>query len=289
MRTYFSRFFIAILFSSVIFSCKKSIIEPEPASVQTDLKDVSYGPNPAHKMDIYLPAGRSTTSTKLLVFIHGGSWSGGDKSEFNSAINEMRLQLNDYAIANINYRLAGNGANQNPAQSNDIQLALDFLQSNSTLYIINPNIIGLIGASAGGHLSLLHAYKFNSTKKIKGVVDLFGPTDLTDLYNNHPVPAFSQPVLLNYLGTTPAINPIIYQQTSPLNFVSNQSVPTVIFHGGNDIVVPISQSNTLRVKLQVNSVPVQMYIYPTEGHGWTGQNLTDTYLKSVTFIKQYIR
>jgi acetyl esterase/lipase len=253
-----------------------------------DMMHISYGTNDAQVMDVYLPAGRDTTNTKVLLFIHGGGWSGGDKSDFDSAIASMRKSLTDYAIFNINYRLASNGLNRFPTQMNDIQSALDFIESNAGNYAINTSKVVLVGASAGAHLSLLHAYKNNSSGKIKAVVDLFGPTDLTSLYNNHPVPSASQPVLVNLLRGTPVTNAGLYKEASPINFVNSQTVPTLIFHGGGDYIVPISQSATLKTKLEAAGAKVNMIIYPNEGHGWYGASLADTIEKTVAFIKQNV-
>ena len=269
-------------------SCKKS--ESADGEVkQQDIMNVSYGADASQKLDIYLPANRNSDKTKVLVFIHGGSWSGGDKSEFTSAISALRLMLPAYAIFNLNYRLATSASTRFPAQINDVQSAIDFIATKSAEYKINGNKIGLIGASAGAQLALLQAYKNNSNGKIKAVVDLFGPADLTTLYNNHPFPTVSQPTLVTYLGTTPSANATLYQQASPITFVTSTSVPTQIFHGELDYVVPIAQSTSLKTKLQSFSVKVEMVTYAGEGHGWFGSNLIDTYSKVVTFIQQNVQ
>ena len=222
------------------------------------------------------------------MFIHGGSWSGGDKNDFGEAITAILPKLTNYALVNINYRLA-NSTNRFPTQMTDIQSALDFVKSKGTEYMVDANKVGLIGASAGAHLALLQAYKFNTDGRIKAVVDIFGPTDLTDLYFNHPFPTASQPVLVNFLGTTPTVNAALYQQASPINFITPQSVPTQIFHGNLDIVNPIGQSLALKAKLQASNVKVEMITYIGEGHGWIGSNLLDTYNKAVTFITQNVK
>ena len=283
----FSLLFV-IFFSAAFISCQKAINE-DASLTSLDLKQVSYGSNTANNMDIYLPAGRNSDSTKVILFIHGGSWSGGDKTDFDDAITAIRSKVTGYAILNINYRLANNGINTFPAQIDDIQAALTFIESRAGEYRINTNKVCLIGASAGAHLALLEAYKNNSLGKIKAIVDLFGPTDLTDLYNNHPFPEIVKPILINFLGTTPDTNPTLYFQASPINYVTAQSVPTKIFHGSDDIVVPIGQSYTLKSKLEANNVKVEMTVYTGEGHGWVGNNLTDTYNQSVQFIKENVR
>lgn len=269
-------------------SCKKSENGTQILS-QSDRKNVFYGNDTAQNMDIYLPAGRDTAKTNVLLFIHGGSWNNGDKNEFNDAIAAVRVKLQNYAIFNINYRLAKNDSTRFPVQMNDIESALNFIESRANEYNVNVSKVGLIGASAGAHLALLEAYKNNRNGKIKAVIDLFGPSDLTDLYNNHPIPAQARPVLVNFLGATPATNPEIYYQASPINFVNAQSVPTKIFRGTDDVVVPIAQSNALAAKLLANNVQVDTTIYKGEGHGWQGNNLLDTYQKTIDFIIKNVR
>lgn len=276
-----------LLFSSTFISCKKAGSENEILA-RSDIKNDSYGSDSAQNMDVYLPAGRDTANTKVVVFIHGGSWTNGDKHDFNEAIAAIRTQLQDYAIFNINYRFARNDLTRFPAQLSDVQSALEAIESKANEYKVNVNKVVLIGASAGAHLALLQAYKNNNNGKIKAVVDLFGPADLTDLYKNHPIPDQARPVLVNFLGATPSAKPDLYFQASPINFISAKSVPTKIFHGSNDIVVPISQSDALKAKLEANKIKVDMTIYQGEGHGWYGPNLLDTYQKTIDFIKENV-
>ena len=273
-------FSTALLVGSVFTSCNK-----ESGTAESVMKNVKFGSDAAQAMDVYLPAGRTSTNTKVIVFIHGGSWSGGDKADFDVNINAIRPQLTDYAIFNINYRLA-NIQNQHPAQMEDVQSALDFISAKAAEYKVNANKIALIGASAGAHLALLHAYKNSRNGSIKAVVDLFGPTNLTTLYTN---PAASQPVLVNFLGTTPSANPSKYADASPVNFVSAQSPPTLILHGDADFIVPISQSSTLRVALLGVGAKVEMHSYINEGHGWFGNTLTDTYNRTIAFVKANVQ
>jgi len=73
-------------------------------------------------------------------------------------------------------------------------------------------------------------------------------------------------------------------QSSPINFVNGQSPPTIILHGGADIVVSVSQSILLNNKLTIAGVTHQYVYYPTEGHGWVGTNLTDSFNKIEAFL-----
>lgn len=268
-----------------ITSCQKEDQQSHQSLPAQNYIDVSYGSDTSQKMDVYLPAGRSDT-TKLIILIHGGAWTEGDKDEFLPYIPVLQQKLPEYAIANINYRLATSTANRFPAQENDVKAAVSFLVNKAPDYHIS-NIIVLLGASAGGHLALLQAYKDTTTAKVKAVVDFFGPTDMADMYNNplNPLIPLGLQILLN---GTPTTNANLYFQSSPINFVSAKSCPTIILQGGADPLVRPTQSTQLRDKLQSFGVPVQYVFYPTEGHGWFDDNLTDSFNKIFAFLRKNV-
>lgn len=130
---------------------------------------------------------------------------------------------------------------------------------------------------------MLQGYKYLMPVKAKAIVDFFGPTDLVDMFNNPPNPLV-QPLLLSVMGATPTSNNTLYTQSSPVNFISSLSPPTIIFHGGVDIVVSPIQSIYLNTKLQTAGVTHQYFFYPTEGHGWVGADLSDSFNKIQAFL-----
>ena len=119
-------------------------------------------------------------------------------------------------------------------------------------------------ASSGGHLATLQGYKYNSSK-IKAVVDFYGPVDMTDLYQTATDPLVRS-YIQSLMGGTPATNPALYQQSSPVHFVNAQSPPTIILHGALDELVNVNQSVILRDKLQSAGVINQLIVYPDQGH-----------------------
>lgn len=280
------RFFPIIFFLVIaVVSCNKNdTIAPEQQSA-VSFKNVSYGSDPKQKMDIYLPAERNTSSTKALVLIHGGGWNSGDKSDFDAYVDTLKRRDPSYAIFNLNYRLA-ESPNLFPAQEMDIKAAMEFIASKSAEYKISEKII-LIGASAGGHLALLQAYKYSSPVKVKAVVDFYGPTELVSMYNNPPNP-FVQLLLISVTGGTPTTHLTLYQQSSPVNFVTAQSAPTLILHGALDIVVSPSQSILLKNELQAKSVIHEYVEYPDEGHAWVGESLTDSFNRIAAFLAAHV-
>ena len=273
----------------LIVACTKDDIIPvETASTQMD---VSYGSNTAQKMDVYLPANRSTTNTKVILMIHGGGWTSGDKTDFTAFVDTLKRRLPGYAIFNINYRLSASPNNLFPTQELDVKVAVEFIYSKAAQYNISDKYV-LMGASAGAHLAMLQAYKYNAPVKAKAVVSFFGPSDLTDMYNN-PVggnPLFSL-ALAGAVGATPAQNPAIYISSSPVNFITSSSaMPTILLHGGMDQLVNASQSVEVQNKLITAGITNQFVFYPSGGHGdWAAAVYTDAFNKIQLFLETNVQ
>lgn len=276
------KIFLFCLLLIGITSCKKDdTIEPNNTAAQT-LLDVSYGPHVQQKIDVYLPQGRSVANTKTIVIIHGGGWTGGDKSEMMVFVDSMKKRLPDFAVINLNYRLATNSSiNVFPSQEDDVKLALDFYLGKSDEYKVSKKLV-LLGASAGGHLALLHGYKNDPNKNVKAVVDFFGPTELQSLWNTG---ILAQLVLFGAIGKTYEQDPALYYQSSPLNFVTPQSPPTIAIQGGADWIMPPFQTSLLISKLGEKSVVKELVYYDTGGHGdWPLSTYSDAFSKIQAFI-----
>lgn len=282
------RYYLPLLLSlmSFLLSCTKdndrSNAVPLPAAV---ILDTAYGTDPLQKMDIYLPSGRDGHAPTI-VLIHGGGWSGGDKNELTSSVKGIQDIFPGYAVVNINYRLAKDGVtNVFPTQENDVKSAIETILRNTGKFHISDDLI-LIGFSAGGHLALLHGYKNDPGRNVKAIVDFFGPTDLAALSNIGLVQAL---ILFNATGKTYSQHQEIFIQSSPVNFVTKDSPPTIILQGGKDELVPPSQAAILNNKLEEKHVVHQLVLYPEEGHGWTGINLLDSFEKIKNFIQSNVK
>ena len=273
--------FICLLSTISFFSCKKK--DKDAVAAQTML-NVKYGTDVKQAMDVYLPSGRSAASTPVLILIHGGGWVEGNRTDLIAFVDTLKRRAPQYAIFNISYRLAANGQHLFPAQENDVKAAVEFILSKRDEYKISDRF-AMIGASAGAHLALLHVYKYATPVKAKAVVSFFGPTELVQMYNSPSNPLI--PLLLTTVtGGTPVSNPAIYQQSSPFNFVTNTSAPTLLLHGGLDIVVAPSQSTILQNKLNTVGVPNQFVFYNAGGHGdWDTATYHDAFNKVDAFLK----
>jgi acetyl esterase/lipase len=265
--------FFVLLIAITIFSCRKDddFKPDEPVVIEEaqTLKDVAYGNDKLQKMDFYLPAGRSTATTKVIILLHGGAWAEGDKADLNSIIDSLRKRLPDWAFFNLNYRLASFSGNKFPTQEEDVKSAVKYIYDRRQTFGLSDKWV-MAGASAGAHLAMLQAYKNNQTITPKAVVNFFGPVDMAALYNFYVSTDPGTAFLVSFLmGGTPASNASMYQSGSPIHFVSAQSPPTIILQGGLDDVVPKEQSYTLEAKLKSFNVKNQLVYYPAQTHGWS--------------------
>ncbi len=290
---------VKILFSLSVFvlvmfgSCSKGDDglgggpAPTPVAASTTM-NVAYGTDPLQKMDVYLPANRTTTTTKVLIYVHGGAWIGGDKADLNGAgIDSIRARLPDYAVFNVNYRLAVLPAtNPFPAQEMDVKAAVEYIYNNRATYLVSSKFV-MMGHSAGAHLALLHAYKYQTPVKIKAVVDFFGPTNMATMYTDYASNPLGQYGLYALMGnSTPTTNPTFYAQSSPVTYATTTAAcPTIILQGGTDVTVYPTQSTTLRDKLTLASVVNQYVYYPLLPHGpWDAATNTDAMNKIQPFL-----
>lgn len=225
---------------------------------QNDLLNVSYGLHNMQKIDIYLP-NVNLNSNKVVLFIHGGGWATGDKSDYSDWAKKIRDL--GFITVSMNYRLAPNYTH--PKQTEDIRTVINYLTNQADkLSIHSPQFI-LVGGSAGAHLALLFAYNSsnNYDNKIKGVISLAGPVVLTD---KNFIPEM-QTLIRDYIGAQTDKNNVL-MEVAPINHVSSKSPPTLIIHGTEDVIVPYVHAAILKNKLEANNIPVQLMTLPGVDH-----------------------
>jgi acetyl esterase/lipase len=272
-----------LVFSWFVFSCQP---DSEPGLLEArQYLDEKYGNDPRQAMDIYLPAGRNSETTPLLIYIHGGAWIDGNKGEFLRFKPLLEQLFPNYAFATLNYRLYdfATGKNQFPAQEQDMIAAFRHIRDHLGEWNISNQIV-ISGASAGGHLALLHSYKNHDlSMRIKAVMAFFPPTDLFELYKFNNINALT---LTAIMGGNPDQVPQKYFTSSPINYSGPKPPPTILFHGELDNVVPISQSLMLDFFLELNGgVPYRLIRVPNQGHGFTDETYAELLEEAKIFIE----
>lgn len=236
-------------------------------------ENASYGTHERHTLDLYIPADKE--SVGLVLMIHGGAWIGGDKSAYSG---EMERVLGmGYAVASVNYRYISEDVDLIDV-TDDIQLAVAKIKSLSEKRGVEINKMVLTGGSAGGHLSMLYAYSRDEVSAIKpvAVLDYCGPTDLSDdayYFDNGLGDSEFVATVLSWacgyehtFATREEAKEALWN-VSPLKYVDEDTVPTVINHGMVDNIVPFGNAVALRDKLDTLGVPYEFNAYPNSGHG----------------------
>ncbi len=144
---------------------KKRVIK----STSQVILNVPYGLDKAQTLDIYLPPGRSVSSTKIFVIIHGGGFNSGSRDELTAYVQPMQRRLDNYAFFNLSYRQATSADTLFPTQENDVKAALQFIINHSEDYCVSKKMI-LLGVSAGGLLALLQGYKYKDPVIPKAII-----------------------------------------------------------------------------------------------------------------------
>lgn len=278
--------FLLVLFALMSCSDKNDEEVVNRNLMATELLNNSYGTNEQQIFDLYLPENRSKNSTKVIVLVHGGGWTSGDKSDLVPVYDYFKTSTNKYAIANINYTLADLNTSPIPLQTNDINLFIEYFKSNAHEYNINPEF-AFIGTSAGAHLSMLYGYRYDQNMDVKAICNIVGPTDfLHESYLNSTEPETIELItnVQTLFGLTIEDNVDFYESISPYYHTNELSPPTISFYGTIDFLVPEEQGIRLKSALDSNNVMNDYILYEGQGHGWGNPEFLDTLQKINVFL-----
>ncbi|QDU25756.1 Carboxylesterase NlhH [Anatilimnocola aggregata] len=267
--------------------------------------DVKYVPNgdEAQALDIYYPETATDKPQPLLIWIHGGGWSGGSKA----GIPYLSQLPRGYVVASIEYRFSQKAPF--PAQIQDCQAAIRFLRANAKKYSIDPERIGVGGASAGGHLAALvgtsggkKAFPMiggneDQSDRVQAVCDIFGPTNfwtvvtqaeedknVKNIFKWNSGDPYSR-LIAAKLGEDKAKCDAV----SPVHYVSKDNPPFLILHGDHDTLVPYAQSVELKELLDKSGVEATLQKLPGAGHGGASFALPALAKLTVSFFDKHLK
>jgi len=255
MRNSIVSWFAAVM---LLFVCVLIASAAQPTSQTAGMKterNIPYVEN-GHSnqiLDLYLPEKPSNKPLPLMIWIHGGAWLAGSKT------NPPVLYLVDkgFAVASIQYRFSSDAIW--PAQAYDCKAAVRFLRANAAKYNLDPDRFGVGGDSAGGHLAAFIGTSgdvkemegdlgnTNISSRVQAVVDWFGPTDVTlmaqqsgpDSMIQHDSPDSPESKLL---GGPVQEKRDLAKTANPLTYIDENDPPFLIMHGDKDRLVPLGQS-----------------------------------------------
>ncbi len=229
------------------------------------------------RIDILRAVDRPSEPLPVVVWIHGGGWHQGRK-EFGLG-RMYGLPERGYLGALVEYRLTGEAAW--PAQIHDCKCAIRFLRAHAEQYSIDPDRIGVWGASAGGHLAAMLGVSGgvpelegeggwpDHSSRVQAICDWYGPADLTQLAEVKARRGPDTPLAM-LLGGPPEEKVDIARQASPITYVTTDDPPFLIMHGDQDRVVPLEQSQKLHDALTGAGVEVELVVMEGHGHAFPG-------------------
>jgi acetyl esterase/lipase len=255
---------------------------PPPAGVTAE-RDIVAGQSggvPIH-VDVAYPSAPSPTPLPALLYVHGGGWAAGHGPDGLGFCYAAARR--GYFSATVDYRLSN--VAKWPAQIQDCKLAVRWLRANAAKYNVDPNKIGAVGHSAGGHLvaclGTMDDPKFEGdggyagvSSKVQAVSDWSGPADLTDGNFGNGSDSVTPETRMHDIGLLDALigftfdqRPDLWKDASPIMWIKPNDPPFQVVHGSVDEIVSVKQGEEFAAALQKAGVPTELIIIQNGGHG----------------------
>jgi acetyl esterase/lipase len=283
---------IALLFIAAAVCAQ----QPEPA-IPADLireSAVAYAQtDPQQVMDIVRPRDASERHPAVLC-IHGGGFRAGSRKGYLAQC--IRLAQHGYVAATADYRLAPGAPF--PAAVHDVKAAVRYLRANAARLGIDPDRIGTMGGSAGGHLALFlgvtgGVQQFegdgpnrDQSSRVNCVVSMYGPSDFTKSYGRSVDAAEVLPL---FLGGDLAHARQMHIRSSPLNWVTPEAPPTLAIQGTKDRYVNYEQSVWMVDRLLSAGVEAELETIEGADHGFKGADAERAERRMVGFFDRYLK
>ena len=239
---------------------------PEGVKVVRDL-EYAQVKGVSLRLDLYRPSAMPSAPMPLVIWVHGGGWRNGSKTNCPAAW----LATKGYAVASLDFRLLPE--HPWPAQIEDPIAALRWLRQVSGKYGYDASRSAAMGGSSGGHVvALWGTLPLPAEDKVKAVVDLYGPTDLLTMPPNVLSEKRTRADLAKangalLLGGVVMDQPEKARAVSALHQVSKDDASFLIMHGMEDPGVPVDQSERLHAALKAAGVESTLKLIPGAGHG----------------------
>ncbi|MBN2580753.1 MAG: alpha/beta hydrolase [Pirellulales bacterium] len=245
--------------------------ETENVIVERDVEYGRAGGKPL-KLDVLQPRSAGKKLRPAIIYIHGGAWKYGEKSE-GIAVLKPLVQTGDYVGFTVAYRLSGTVPW--PAQIHDCKAAVRWVRTNAKKYRVDPDRIGVCGVSAGGHLVNMLGVT-GDRKELEGksgspgissrvqcVVNNCGPTDLPNIGFKDPN---DDDLLVTLFGGPLKKKAAELKAASPIYYVRKGCPPFLHLHGTKDPIVNY-QSQAVAFHKALKKAGVDSTLVALEGGG----------------------
>ncbi|MDX6645185.1 MAG: hypothetical protein QOK40_912 [Miltoncostaeaceae bacterium] len=222
-------------------------------------------------LDVFVPSGEETGRPAVLV-LHGGSWRGGSRRDVEKLAIAAAGQ--GFVVVNAEYGLDARPAF--PAELLDVRAAIRWIRQHAGDLDVDPERVGALGVSAGGHLAALAGVigsgPLTGGSRLGAVVTWSAPMNLLSLTGYAPSPevVLWDLVLTDVLGCRRTVCPDRYIAFSPVTHVTADDPPILIANELADPSVPYLQAQAMADRLRVAGVPVVLLPIPGSSHAGYG-------------------
>ncbi|MCX6395962.1 MAG: alpha/beta hydrolase [Propionibacteriales bacterium] len=233
------------------------------------IRDINYRDGGSRgRLDIYRPEGVDLSNAPVLIQVHGGGWTIGDKSQ-QGLLLMNRMAARGWVCVAVNYRLAPK--NPFPAQIIDVKRSIAWVKENIAAYGGDPSYVVLTGGSAGGHLSSLAALTpgireyqpgFEEVDtRVAACVPFYGVYDMGGVTGEKAAIAMRDTFLApRVFKKDPRTDMAAFELASPITHVDADSPDFFVLHGENDGLVSVKQARAFVAKLRAASTGVTTYL-----------------------------
>jgi acetyl esterase/lipase len=247
-----------------------------PRSGYTVQRDLAYGPQARHRLDLYVPGGLAAPAP-VLVFFYGGSWQSGSKAIYRAFGQAFASQGIVTAVAD--YRLYPQV--KYPAFIEDGAMAFRFLRDRVAQQGGDPARIFLSGHSAGAYIAAMLAVNAPyldavgaAPSQVRGVIGMAGPYDFLPL---------SDPALIDIFGGDRVM------ATQPIKYAANKVPPMLLAHGTKDTTVGAGNSRRFAARLAQHGNKVEVKLYDGIGHLGLLLSLARVFRRRTTLYADMLR
>jgi len=272
----------------------------QPAAIAAEaapqLTDIVYAQVDGHALalDLHLPAG--VAHPLLVVYLHGGAWRAGSKSEYPQFLVER-----GYAVASVEFRSSNDA--RFPADVQDIKAAIRFLRAKAGEYGYRADRIAISGASSGGHLAALvgttnglaqlegnEGEYTQESSAVQALVSWYGASDLTTILAQSTQFGVSvrEPALRLLLGGLPDEVPELAKLASPVMQVDAHDPPAILLHGDQDPQMPVNQMLELEAAYHRAGVSVETVVVDGARHGGEAFYTGEPAERVIAFLRRSI-
>lgn len=237
--------------------------------------DVAYGSREHNTYDLYLPNGaQQQDSLALILYVHGGSWIGGDKAEHHGDCYEWVQK--GYAAATMNYSLLTEGGVSVPSMIEEIDSCIGHIQRFAQERELQIRQMAIGGTSAGGHLAMMYAYAHDHRLPLRFAAIKVGPADLRILFPPNGKAKAEDIEKFVFCCTdkhfdatslTPGQIDSLELLASPIHYINDSTaLPAIFAYGGKDWVVKPEHYRSLRTRYDSLDKPFDLIVFPNSGH-----------------------